>query len=336
MPSCTYIRLTYSEGTHSSSTLRWSGPTHFCGIEPNSHGWITASRPAAGEKSGGHWWRTVTSAANGAGAPSVEPSRSIRSTANPGRVQLVADVGVDHRQAGRLALVARPADRHGQRPPGSPARAARRRSSAPARRRRRRTRAAPGCRPAAARAGPARRPGGRARAASAGGVAAVDQQAVDPVAHRLGDPAHPRGQHRHAAGQALGHHQRRAVPPQRGDHGDVDAGQQLRQPVVREGAADLDVAAPVERAQVLGERPGHLAVDPHGRRRRSPARRPRPARSGPCADRRSRRTRRSAARRPGPARGRGPAPPRSAAPAASPGGRRRSSPPGSRPTPASA
>ena len=83
IPSWTYIRLTYSDGTHSSSTSRWIGPTHACGIEPNSHGWITASRPDAAEKSGGHWWRTVTSAANGAAAPAVDPSRSNRSTAKP-------------------------------------------------------------------------------------------------------------------------------------------------------------------------------------------------------------------------------------------------------------
>jgi hypothetical protein len=60
-------------------------------------------------------------------------------------------------------------------------------------------------------------------------VEAVEEQAVDLVAHGLAQAAQARGDERHAPGQALGRHQRRAVPPQRGHHGDVDAGEQLGQ-----------------------------------------------------------------------------------------------------------
>ena len=93
------------------------------------------------------------------------------------------------------------------------------------------------------------------------GVQAIEEQAVDLVAHGLAQAAQARGDERHAPGQALGRHQRRAVPPQRGHDGDVDAGQQLGQLGGAEGAAQLDHAAPVGGAQLAREALVDLAVD---------------------------------------------------------------------------
>ena len=95
------------------------------------------------------------------------------------------------------------------------------------------------------------------------GVQAVEEQAVDAVAHGLAQAAEARGDERHAPGQALGRHQRRAVPPQRGHDRDVDAGQQLGQLGGPEGAAQLDHAARVGGAQLAGEALVDLAVDEH-------------------------------------------------------------------------
>ena len=81
------------------------------------------------------------------------------------------------------------------------------------------------------------------------------------MAHGLAQAAEARGDERHAPGQALGRHQRRAVPPQRGHDGDVDAGQQLGQLGGAEGAAQLDHAARVGGAQLAGEALVDLAVD---------------------------------------------------------------------------
>ncbi len=93
------------------------------------------------------------------------------------------------------------------------------------------------------------------------GVETVEEQAVDLVAHGLAQAAEARGDERHAAGQALGRHQRRAVPPQGGHHGDVDTGEQLGQLGGAEGAAQLDHAARVGGAQLAGEALVDLAVD---------------------------------------------------------------------------
>src|SRR6185437_8684009 len=92
-------------------------------------------------------------------------------------------------------------------------------------------------------------------------VETVEEQAVDLVAHGLAQAAQARGDERHAPGQALGRHQRRAVPPQRGHYGDVDAGEQLGQLGGAEGAAQLDYAARVGGAQLAREALVDLAVD---------------------------------------------------------------------------
>ena len=96
------------------------------------------------------------------------------------------------------------------------------------------------------------------------GVEAVEEQAVDLVAHGLAEAAEARGDQRHAPGQALGRHQRRAVPPHRGHDGDVDAGEQLGQLGGAEGAAQLDHAAARRAARSWrGEALVDLAVDEH-------------------------------------------------------------------------
>src|SRR3954453_18963223 len=50
-------------------------------MAPNSHGWMTARRPErGGRRSGGHWWRTSTAAGCGSGVSSGAPLRSRRWT----------------------------------------------------------------------------------------------------------------------------------------------------------------------------------------------------------------------------------------------------------------
>ena len=54
--------------------VRAAARTHSAGIAPNSHGWMRARRPErGGRRSGGHWWRTSTSAGCGSGV--VERAR---------------------------------------------------------------------------------------------------------------------------------------------------------------------------------------------------------------------------------------------------------------------
>ena len=62
-------------------------------------------------------------------------------------------------------------------------------------------------------------------------------------------------------GEALGDDERCAVPPERGDHGRIEARQDRGQLGVRERAGELDDSALVERREPLGERPWDLAVD---------------------------------------------------------------------------
>ncbi len=107
--------------------------------------------------------------------------------------------------------------------------------------------------PAAARAGPARARGGRAGGRGRSASSAVEREPVDAVADRLGQAAEPRHDQRHARGEALGGGQRRAVPPHRRQRDRVDACEQPRDLARRERARELDHAAPVERAQLLGE-----------------------------------------------------------------------------------
>jgi hypothetical protein len=95
------------------------------------------------------------------------------------------------------------------------------------------------------------------------GVERVEEQAVDLVDDRLTQAAEAGNDERDAAGEALGGHQWRAVPPHRGHDGDVDAGQQLGKRGGAERAAQLDHAAPVCGEQARGEALGDLAVDEH-------------------------------------------------------------------------
>ena len=95
------------------------------------------------------------------------------------------------------------------------------------------------------------------------GVERVEEQAVDLVDDGLAEAAEARDDERDPAGQALGGHQRRAVPPHGGHDGDVDAGQQLGQRRRAEGAAQLDHAAAVGGAQARGEALVDLAVHEH-------------------------------------------------------------------------
>ena len=104
-------------------------------------------------------------------------------------------------------------------------------------------------------------------------VEAVEDEAVDPVADGLRQAAEARDEHRDPRGQALGGGQRRAVPPHRRQRDRVDAAQQPADLGGREGAAQLDDAAAIERPELLGEAVGHLAEDLDVQPRLGPLRR---------------------------------------------------------------
>ena len=229
--------------------------------------------------------------------------------------QPVADLGVDPRQAGRLALVAAPADGD--------------RARAPARLRGplagvvalqlvhvlAEPRAAARCRPAAARAGPARRPAGRARrpAPARRGRRPAGRRrrrctnsAIPPI--RAASTGTRPARHSATTSGAQSHHSdgitATSTPPAAPAARSCENAPQTRPRRARRARAGARRTARAPR---------------RGSARATSARRLRCAAStsssGPCADRPSRRSRPSAARRPGPARGRAPAAPRSACPA---------------------
>ena len=200
------------------------GATQSRGTAPNSHGWMTRQPPARGRAQIGRPLvadldvgrvRQRRVARGGA------PSRATRCTGPGSRV---ADLAVDDRQADRRAVVALPA--HGRR----------RRSAS------RLARDGPlarvvglelvdvggeGPRRRDRRLEPLEQPGLGGEPVELTrevvGVEAVEDEPVDLVADRLGQPAESRHDQRHARGEALGGRERRAVPPQRRQRGDVDA-----------------------------------------------------------------------------------------------------------------
>ena len=107
-PASRYMRRTNRLGTQTSSTSSLQRPEPLGrGCAPNSQGWMTARRPErGGRRSGGHWWRTSTSAAWGSGVSSGAPARSRRWT----RVEAGGDLVVDVRQARVQSVVALPGD----------------------------------------------------------------------------------------------------------------------------------------------------------------------------------------------------------------------------------
>ena len=273
-PASRYIRRTNSLGTHSSSTSTCSGVSHSCGIAPNSQGWMIASRPArAGLRSGGHWWRTSTSAVWTSGGD----ARLVAVATDPldRAAQAVRDTIVDDRQAGRQAVVALPAhgDVLGRGLSVHPGRDGRRRSRPRARRRRRRTARGseiPACSCSSSPGSSASRSSVRARSSTS------RPSKVRPSTRRGWPRAGRRGAGRAPGSAPPGTRRRPAARSPTTSTAAPTASTPREQSADlgrREGAAQLDVAAAIERLELLGEAVGHLAEDLDVQPRLGPLRR---------------------------------------------------------------